>query len=62
MTFPDWASFLAATSLARIQGGMHFRFSNEAGQALGQRIGEMARARFAPPLRSDEGNAAPARR
>lgn len=51
MTFPDWRSFLAATSLARIQGGMHFRFSNEAGQALGQRIGEIARMRFAPPLR-----------
>lgn len=51
MTFPDWESFLAATSLARIQGGMHFRFSNEAGQALGRRVGEIARARFAPPLR-----------
>lgn len=51
MTFADWDSFLAATSLARIQGGMHFRFSNEAGQALGRRVGELARARFAPPLR-----------
>jgi hypothetical protein len=50
MTFPDWPSFLAAASLARIEGGMHFRFSNEAGQALGRRVGEIARARFAPPL------------
>ncbi len=52
ISFPDWGSFLAATSLARIQGGMHFRFSNEAGQALGRRVGEIARARFAPPLRN----------
>jgi hypothetical protein len=51
ITFPDWESFLAATSLARIQGGMHFRFSNEAGLSLGRRVGELARARFAPPLR-----------
>ena len=51
ITFRDWDSFLAATSLARIEGGMHFRFSNEAGQVLGRRVGELARARFAPPLR-----------
>lgn len=51
ITYPDWDSFLAATSLARIQGGMHFRFSNEAGQELGRRVGELARDRFAPPLR-----------
>jgi hypothetical protein len=30
---------------------MHFRFANEAGQALGRRVGELARARFAQPLR-----------
>jgi hypothetical protein len=52
ISFPDWPAFLAAASLARIQGGMHFRFSNEAGQSLGKRVGELARARFAPPLRS----------
>jgi hypothetical protein len=56
MTFPDWKSFLAATSLARIQGGMHFRFSNEAGQALGERVGKLARARFAPPLVAERGD------
>ena len=52
ISFPDWSAFLAAASLARIQGGMHFRFSNEVGQSLGKRVGELARARFAPPLRS----------
>lgn len=51
ITFADWNDFLAATSLARIEGGMHFRFSNDAGQTLGRRVGELARARFAPPLR-----------
>lgn len=50
ITFPDWPTFLAATSLARVQGGMHFRFSNEAGQELGKKVGALARARFAPPL------------
>ncbi|MEJ6788081.1 vanadium-dependent haloperoxidase [Brevundimonas sp. BR2-1] len=48
--FADWSAFLDATSLARIQGGMHFRFSNEEGQALGRRVGLIARERFAPPL------------
>ena len=52
ISFSDWPTFLAAASLARIQGGMHFRFSNEAGQALGKRVGELASARFAPPLRN----------
>lgn len=51
MTFKDWTTFQDAASLARIQGGMHFRFSNEAGQAMGRRVGEIARARFAPPIR-----------
>lgn len=50
ISFPDWPTFLAAASLARIQGGMHFRFSNEAGQELGNRVGELARVRFAQPL------------
>ena len=49
MSFPDWPSFLDAASRARIEGGMHFRFSNEAGQRLGQRIGAIALERFAPP-------------
>lgn len=51
LTFADWSAFRVAASLARIQGGMHFRFANEAGQAMGGRIAELARERFAPPLR-----------
>ncbi len=52
MTFADWPAFLRAASLARIQGGMHFRFSNDAGQAMGGRIAELARERFASPLKA----------
>lgn len=52
LNYPDWPSFLAAASLARIQGGMHFRFANEAGQAMGARIAALARERFAPPLKA----------
>jgi hypothetical protein len=48
ITYPGWEEFLDATSLARIQGGMHFRFSNEEGQALGKRVAVLARKRFAP--------------
>lgn len=47
MTFETWGDFLAATSLARIQGGMHFRFSNDEGQSLGRRVAKIARSRFA---------------
>lgn len=50
MTFADWPAFVDAASLARIQGGMHFRFSNEAGQRMGHRVGEIALERFAPPV------------
>ncbi len=49
MVFPDWAAFRDAASLARIQGGMHFRFSNDAGQAMGRRIAQVAQERFALP-------------
>lgn len=48
ITYPGWPEFLRATSLARIQGGMHFRFANEAGQELGRRVAVLARQRFAP--------------
>lgn len=48
VTFENWSAFLGATSLARIQGGMHFRFSNDEGQALGRRVAQIARDRFAP--------------
>lgn len=51
IVYSSWDRFLEATSRSRIEGGMHFRFSNEAGQAMGRRIGQLTRARFAPPLR-----------
>lgn len=48
MVFREWRAFEDAASLARIQGGMHFRFSNDAGQMMGRRVAEIAHARFAP--------------
>ncbi len=50
MTFSNWQAFINAASLARIQGGMHLRFSNEAGQAMGRRIAAIAQERFAPKI------------
>jgi hypothetical protein len=50
MVFPGWSAFRTAASQARIEGGMHFRFSNEAGQEMGRRIAEIAQERFAPSL------------
>lgn len=50
VTFPTWAAFQEAASLSRIQGGVHFRFANEAGEAMGARIAALARERFAAPL------------
>jgi hypothetical protein len=54
MVFADWGAFQEAASLARIQGGMHFRFSNEAGQTMGRRIAEIAQERFAPLVLSPQ--------
>ncbi len=51
LTFNDWNSFMTAASLSRTQAGVHFRFSNEAGQLMGQRIATLALQRFAPPLK-----------
>ncbi|HEX2540946.1 MAG TPA: vanadium-dependent haloperoxidase [Caldimonas sp.] len=45
-----WSSadaFMQEVALARIVGGVHYRFSTEAGLALGQRVGEWALARNA---------------
>jgi hypothetical protein len=50
MVFANWRAFDEAASLARIEGGVHFRFSNEAGQAMGRRVAALAQTRFAPPI------------
>jgi hypothetical protein len=35
-------------SIARVYGGMHYRFSTEVGMAMGQRIGEATAAKHLP--------------
>ena len=49
-TVASWSDYVAAESLGRIQAGVHFRYSNEAAEAMGRAIGRMALAQFAPPL------------
>jgi hypothetical protein len=52
-SFDDWAR---EVSISRTYGGVHYRFSNEAGEALGRKVAEMALAKVMRPL------PAPARR
>jgi hypothetical protein len=52
-SFDDWAR---EVSVSRTYGGVHYRFSNEAGDALGRKVAEMALAKVMRPL------PAPARR
>ena len=49
-TVASWSDYVAAESLGRIQAGVHFRYSNEAAEAMGRAIGRMALTQFAPPL------------
>jgi hypothetical protein len=46
-TFDQYAE---QTSVSRIHGGVHYRFSNEAANIMGRRIGELAVSRFMRPL------------
>ena len=47
-----WSStedFVREVSDARVWGGIHFRAATQAGEAMGQRIGELAAERLAAP-------------
>jgi hypothetical protein len=46
-TFDDW---VREVSVSRTYGGVHYRFSNEAGEALGRKVAEMALAKALRPL------------
>ena len=46
-TFDEWAR---EVSVSRTYGGVHYRFSNEAGEELGRKVAEMALARIMRPL------------
>ena len=46
-----WADYARRASESRIYGGVHFRYSAEAGEVLGREIARAARANFARPLK-----------
>jgi hypothetical protein len=46
-TLDDW---VREVSFSRTLGGVHYRFSNEAGEELGKKVGDMAVARLMGPL------------
>lgn len=50
-TLPGFDEYMRETSLSRIHAGVHFRFSNEAGEELGRRVGEHAVRNFMRPVR-----------
>ena len=47
MTVPDWPAFAKAVDQSRIDAGVHFRFTAEASDPMGVKLGEMAMARLA---------------
>jgi hypothetical protein len=46
-TFDDW---VREVSISRTYGGVHYRFSNEAGEKMGRKVAEMALAKVMRPL------------
>ena len=53
-TTKDWDEYARETSLSRIYAGVHYRFSNDAGEAMGRQVAELVMARFARPLTTAE--------
>ncbi|WP_114954673.1 vanadium-dependent haloperoxidase [Sphingosinicella terrae] len=49
-TFPSWNAWAQEVSDSRIYGGVHYRFSNEAGEQIGRRAARMALERALRPL------------
>lgn len=46
----SWDEWVSAVSFSRTLGGVHYRFSNEAGEAIGREVGRQALARIMRPL------------
>jgi hypothetical protein len=53
-TVAVFAEYARETSLSRIYAGAHYRFSNEAGEAVGRNIGARLLQRFAPVEQSPD--------
>ena len=49
-TLPSWDAWAQEVSDSRIFGGVHYRFSNEAGEQIGRRAARMVLARALQPL------------
>ncbi|MES2904105.1 MAG: vanadium-dependent haloperoxidase [Pseudomonadota bacterium] len=48
MTVPDWPAYARAVDQSRIDAGVHFRFTAEASDPMGIKLGEMAMERLKP--------------
>lgn len=51
-TLPSWDDWVREVSFSRTLGGVHYRFSNEAGEELGRRVARMALQNLMQPLPS----------
>jgi hypothetical protein len=49
-TFPSWDAWAQEVSDSRIYGGVHYRFSNEAGEQIGRRAARIVLGRALQPL------------
>ena len=47
---PSWDDWVKEVSLSRTYGGVHYRFSNEAGEEMGRKVALMALAKVMRPL------------
>jgi hypothetical protein len=47
---PSWDEWVKEVSVSRTYGGVHYRFSNEAGEEMGRKVAQMALARVMRPL------------
>ena len=47
---PSWDDWVREVSFSRTLGGVHYRFSNEAGEQLGRQVARMALQNVMKPL------------
>ncbi len=51
---PDWDEWARQVSYSRTLGGVHYRFSNEAGEAMGRKLARLTLERVLQPLPASE--------
>jgi hypothetical protein len=54
-TLPDWDSWAQQVSDSRTYGGVHYRFSNEAGEAIGRAAARIVAEKVMKPLPAAKG-------